>query len=279
MERSKITKHIDIAEGKLLVFGGVYSNLQALEKMEAIAQTLGIPAHRTICTGDVVGYCAQPEEVVQKVKSWGIHSIAGNVEIQLREGEEDCGCDFTDGSRCDSFSKQWYPYAQQKLSASSIKWMEDLPDFIQFEFGRHKMLVVHGSYFHTSEFVFKSTPWLNKTLNFNKSETDVILAGHCGLPFNDSQQDKLWLNPGVIGMPANDGTTRVWYMLIDLDKESNLSFSHEHFTYNHKKAADLMQQKGLTPEYAKTLNTGIWDNCEILPLEETKAQAKPLHFN
>ena len=42
-----------VFEGPLVLFGGVYSNLQALEAL--IAEVGERPA---ICTGDVVAYCA-----------------------------------------------------------------------------------------------------------------------------------------------------------------------------------------------------------------------------
>ena len=35
---------------------------------------------------------------------------------------------------------------------------------------------------------------------------DGLVAGHCGLPFTQTIDGRLWHNPGVIGMPANDGT-------------------------------------------------------------------------
>ena len=43
MERKKVTKDIGQLAGRVLVFGGVYSNLQALQKMKAIAESLSIP--------------------------------------------------------------------------------------------------------------------------------------------------------------------------------------------------------------------------------------------
>ncbi|GJM34745.1 MAG: hypothetical protein DHS20C18_37460 [Saprospiraceae bacterium] len=278
MERQKVTKEIGILEGKILVFGGVYSNLQALNRMQEIAKTLAIPSGNTICTGDVVAYCAQPEECVQLVLDWGIHCIAGNVEIQLREGGDDCGCDFTAGGRCDVFSRQWYPYAQEMLSAQSIDWMKQLPDFLRFTYAGLSGLVVHGSYFETSEYIFKSTPWPIKAQNFNKTQSDLILAGHCGLPFHEEQSGKFWLNPGVIGMPANDGTSQVWYMILEKRPEGKILFSHHSFEYDHELTAQLMQQHQLPLAYAKTLETGYWDSCEILPEVETAQQGTKLVF-
>ena len=72
-------KDLGRLEGKLLLFGGVYSNLQALEAVIAFAKAENIPPSHCICTGDIVGYCAQPEETVQLFKKWGAHTIAGNV--------------------------------------------------------------------------------------------------------------------------------------------------------------------------------------------------------
>ncbi len=263
--------------GPLLVFGGIYSNLQALEALVKIADQKNIPASNIICTGDIVAYCAQPEACVQMIRVLGIHSIAGNVEIQISTGQEDCACDFVNGGRCDTFSKQWYPFAKNALSKSSIDWMARLPEFLEFEYAKRKIAVVHGSYHHTSEFIFESTEWAVKQKNFDDLQCEVILAGHCGLPFSQSEKGKLWLNSGVIGMPANDGTPKVWYMILD-DQNEMLSYQHLPLDYDHQEANRQMIAKDLTPAYAETLLSGIWDNCEILPPAETAAQGNALHF-
>lgn len=276
--REKVTHSLGQIKGRLLIFGGVYSNLQALQQIRIIAEDLGISAKNIICTGDVVGYCAQPEECVQEVMRWGIHCIAGNVEIQLREGEEDCGCNFEDGSRCNLFSRQWYPYAQSQLSKFSIDWMKTLPDFLRFQYGRHRAFVLHGSFHETSEFIFASTPLEVKQNNFTATSSSLILAGHCGLPFSQTQNDQYWLNAGVIGMPANDGRTSVWYLLLDLCSNGDLTYQNENLDYDYSTAAQLMRELHLPLTYAQTLETGIWDNCEILPEKETRLQGKEIVF-
>ncbi|GAB5552657.1 MAG: hypothetical protein Sapg2KO_22480 [Saprospiraceae bacterium] len=270
-------KDIGKLEGTVLVFGGVYSNLQALESLKAIVDEMNIPASNVICTGDIAGYCADPEESQQLIKNWGIHCIAGNVEIQLREGLEDCGCDFSVDSRCDIFAKAWYPYAQKKTSTDTVAWLEKLPEFLSFDYYGKKGVVVHGSYAHTSEFVFQSTPWEKKEATFEATNADFILAGHCGLPFNNQKADQYWLNPGVIGMPANDGTTRVWYMLLQ-KTEDGLLFEHKSFDFDHEETFARMLETELPIAYAKTLTSGLWDNNDILPEQETQAQGQRLNF-
>jgi len=277
MKEALIVKDLGALSGKILVFGGVYSNLPALERLIEIANELQIPASNIICTGDIVGYCAQPEECVQRIRQWGIHSIAGNVEIQLRNREDDCGCNFDEGSRCDTFSRKWYPFAQLRLSEDSLQWMEQLPEHLCFQYGNKRVYVLHGSYLNPSEFIFRSTPWEQKQANFQTTQADIILAGHCGLPFHHEQDGLVWLNAGVIGMPANDGTSRVWYAILEMEKQV-IAFEHRSFEYDHENAIHLMEKNKLPREYSETLRTGLWDNCEILPQEETKAQGKRLDF-
>ncbi|WP_179316063.1 metallophosphoesterase family protein [Winogradskyella undariae] len=270
----KIT-NIGTLTGKALLFGGVYSNLQALKALIAIAESEGISPGNCICTGDIIGYCAQPEETMQTFKNWNARSIIGNVEIQLRDDEADCGCDFTEGSRCDGFSQQWYPYAKSKLSKTSLDYLHTLPDHITFNYGNQKISVVHGSYFNVSEFIFKSTDWSTKLRNFTALQSNIIIAGHSGLPFIEEQKDKLWINPGVIGMPANDGSPDVWFTILD-DTTKPILANFRKLEYNHMLTNKLMLN-GLLPEsYAKTIVTGIWDNMEILPEAEKLLKGKTI---
>lgn len=273
----KKIENIGILKGKILLFGGVYSNLQALEAVAEVAKNENINPKNCISTGDIIGYCAQPEETVQFFKNWNARSIAGNVEIQLSENSEDCGCDFIKGSRCDDFSQLWYPYAKSKLSEDSLDYISKLPEFIQFEFANKKCFVVHGSYFNTSEFIFKSTSWDKKLLNFDATSCDVIIAGHSGLPFNENKDNLLWSNPGVIGMPANDGSSSVWYMILE-EKNNDIHFIHKPLAYDYKTANKMMEINNLPKEYAKTLVNGIWDNMEILPETEAKLQGERIYF-
>ncbi len=275
MTTSFESRHLGTLTGKLLVFGGSYSNLQALTELQRIASRLSIVPQNIICTGDVVGYCAQPEESVQLVKHWGIHCISGNVEQNIVSGEDDCGCNYAEGGRCDLFSRTWFPYAVRSLSAESVKWMAKLPRHLTFDYAGKSVAVVHGSPTDVSEYIFKSTSWSTKEKHLQATQSEVILAGHAGLPFSDVDDNLSWLNAGVIGMPANDGTPRVWYLLLD-DTDEKFSYSFESFTYDNVLANQLMLENSLPDAYAKTLLTGIWDNCEILPEAEKAAQGVAL---
>lgn len=268
-------RHIGSMESRVLVFGGPYSNLQALQRLQQTANKLGIPSEQVICTGDTVAYCADPEATVATIREWGIHVIAGNVELQLVEDQNDCGCNFVQGSLCDRLSEQWYGYVKRTVSTESINWMRELPRFLQFEMQGRKILIVHGSYHEVAQFIFQSTPWPIKEREIMDAGVDAIIAGHCGLPFFDRRQNHLWVNAGVIGMPANDGTPRVWYLRID-PEQNGLRFSTQALEYDYQRAAIEMQKKGLPQEYAETLVNGLWCSCDILPEVERQAQGKRL---
>jgi len=271
------TKHIGNLSGKILIFGGVYSNLQALEAVKNIAEENNIPANNCICTGDIIGYCAQPEETIQLFKAWNPRCILGNVEIQLLEGSDNCGCNFEEGSRCDTLSQQWFSYASNKVTPGSIEFMATLPLHIQFTFANKNITVVHGSVSNTSEFIFKSTPWTRKLPNFETTQSEIIIAGHCGLPFYEENTNKIWINPGVIGMPANDGQPKVWYVILD-DSNNDFKFKFHTLDYNYSLANQLMLEHGLPKSYAETLKTGLWDNMDILPNTERQQQGLRINF-
>lgn len=265
-----MTKDIGILTGEVLVFGGVYSNLQALEAVQAFAKTRGIPTSNVICTGDIVGYCAHPTECIEAVRDWGIHAIAGNVEMNIRDGLEDCGCNFDENSRCDIFSRIWYPFAYKNSSPAAVDFMKTLPDYVSFQLGSVKGLVLHGNYEATSEFVWRSSDWKQvKAPAFAKTGTDLIVSGHSGLPFAHAEDDKLWLNSGALGMPANDGTQRVWCATIHA-KDGALDFEFHGLNYDYKDARRHMLDNPLPKSYALTLDNGLWDNTEVMLEREAR---------
>jgi hypothetical protein len=81
--------------------------------------------------------------------------------------------------------------------------------------------------------------------------------------------DRLWHNSGVIGMPANDGTPRVWYLVLTPTKDG-VSISHHALNYDHAAAA-RMRAEPLPAGYAHCLETGLWRSLDVLPGQEKAA--------
>lgn len=263
-----------LTAGPLLVFGGPYSNLRATIAMRREAERRGVAPNGVICTGDVVAYAAEPEETVQSIRDWGCHVIAGNCEQQLGAGAADCGCGFEEGSACDRLAKGWYPFADARVSAGSRAWMRTLPDLARFTFAGRRFLVVHGTSEHTNRFVFGSETDQLTTL-LAEAEADVVLAGHAGVPFVHRVAGRTWFNPGVIGMPANDGTPDGWYGLVEADDDA-IRFSLHRLTYDAAGAAAAMRRYSHVDGYARTLVTGLWPSLDVLPAAERAATGRRL---
>ncbi len=261
--------------GPLLAFGGPYSNLKATRAMRAEAARLNVPADRVICTGDVVAYCAEPEETIAAIRDWGIRTIAGNCEEQLAASSTDCNCGFEEGSTCDRLAKGWYPYANSKVTADSRDWMRGLPASLTFTYGGFTFRVVHGGVERNNRFLFGSQDAV-LLQEWTSANTEVVIAGHAGLPFIKRQRSGVWFNPGVIGMPANDGTADVWYGLISTDSEGALTFTTQRLAYDHHTAAATLRRSGHANGYARTLVTGLWPSLDVLPLAERAVTGKRL---
>jgi len=273
-ESCKITRTSD-NRPSLLVFGGPYSNLQAIQAMRARAVALGLVPDQVICTGDVVAYCANPNETVTEIRDWGCQVIAGNCEEQLAAGAEDCGCGFDDGSACDLLSRGWYAFADAVLDPAHRAWMGALPTHLSFELSGRPARVIHGGVSETSRFIFASTPEETFHREFDAAGAEIMIAGHCGLPFVQELGTRVWLNAGVIGMPANDGTPDGWYGTITADGASGApSFGLHRLAYDASGAADALDDAGFAAPYAQALRTGLWPSLDILPKAERSATGR-----
>ena len=262
--------------GPLLVFGGPYSNRQATEALRAEAERVGIPPERCICTGDVVAYCADPVGTTDLIRDWGCPVVMGNCEESLAEGAEDCGCGFLSGSTCDLLSRQWFEYASACLRPDQREWMATLPRLIRFEVEGSAVAVLHGAVDQINRFIFASTPEVEKCRQADLAEAEVVLAGHCGLPFTQRLHDgRIWHNAGVIGMPANDGDTTVWYSLV-VPQGGSLRFEHRRLGYDYSAAAAAMRKAGLAEDYARALETGLWSSLDVLPAHERAATGRAM---
>ena len=258
----------------LLIFGGPYSNLEATVAMRRQAEALGVSPGNTICTGDVVAYCAAPDETARLVADWGCHVIQGNCEQQLAVGADDCACNFEDGTECATLAKGWYPYANARMSRDMRAWMGALPETLQFSYAGRRFRVVHGGTVIVNRWVFQSErDVLAEEVAF--SGADITIAGHSGIPYISRVGQRIWFNPGVIGMPANDATPDVWYGLVS-EIDGGLMLSPHRLAYDHHAAAAAMRRSGHANGYARTLVTGLWPSLDILPLTEREATGKRL---
>lgn len=190
-------------------------------------------------------------------------------------GAEDCGCGFEAGTRCSALAPQWYRYCNECISPANRRWMGQLPRRIALRYSDHRLILVHGSGTLINQFIFESTPWPEKQHQFTQLRTDLIVGGHAGLPFIQTQGRQTWVNAGTIGIPANDGTRDVWYLLLEQDTSNALHLSLNRLSYDWRSAQQKMREVGLT-HYGESLESGLWPSLDILPETERQRAGQAL---
>jgi len=262
-------------DGPVLLFGGPYSNLGATEALLREAKRRGIPSARTICTGDVVAYCGEPSATVQAIRASGIHVVMGNCEESLGNESQDCACGFEEGTACERMAVEWYAHANRAVATTDRAWMSGLPRRLDIVVGGRHLAVIHGSVSRINRFVFASTPEAEKRAEIALADADGVIGGHCGLPFSQAIGGRLWHNPGAIGLPANDGTPRVWFSVLTPSR-GGIRVEHHALEYDYRREAAVMRRIGLSGGYADALETGLWPSCDVLPPGEIAQRGKKL---
>lgn len=270
-----VTVGIGPFDAPVIIFGGVYSNLESLEALFEEAGRLNVPAERIIHTGDVVAYCADPEKSARLLMSSGVHAIKGNVEEQLGQNAMDCACGFEDGSKCQTLAVEWYAYADRQIGGEVRTWMAGLPDQLTFAMNGRTFRVVHGGINQTNRFMFASLSDAVFGAELAQGGTDGVIAGHTGIPFTRHVGGKVWHNTGALGLPANDGTPRGWFTVLT-PMIHGVRFEHRPLHYDHITAARKMRETGLSGEYASALESGLWPTMDILPEPEREGVGKPI---
>ena len=262
-------------DGPVLIFGGPYGNLEATQALRQAARALDIPGKRVICTGDVVAYGADPQRVVDLIRDWGCAVVMGNCEESLAADAADCGCGFEEGTACAALSDQWFTATRRDLDDDAKRWMGGLPRQVRFSAGGRALAAVHGAATQINKFIFASTPLSVKAAEIAATTCDGVIAGHCGVPFTEIIGGRLWHNSGALGMPANDGSARVWYSVLT-PLAGGLHIEHLPLDYDHAAAAAKMRARGYPAGYADCLGSGLWPSCDVLPPAERAARGQPL---
>jgi len=264
-------------QGPVLIFGGPYSNLAATRAMRRRAEELAIPPQRVVCSGDVVAYCAEPVETVRLVRDWGIAVVRGNCEEALGSAAAGCGCGFEAGTTCAALATDWYHFANRRIAAADREWMRRLPGSVRFEQAGRSVRIVHGGVRQINRFIFPSTAEAVKREELDRAGTDLLVGGHCGIPWGQKIDRRAWLNAGVIGMPANDGTADGWYLLLT-PVEGIIRCSWHRLHYAAVAAGRAMHEAGLTG-YAEARTTGLWPSMDVLPAAERARRGVPIVLN
>ena len=251
---------------RIAVFGGVYSNPYALRALADDSRARGCDA--LYCLGDLGGFGAACDDVWPLLLEHGVTTIAGNYDVAIGRGDEDCGCGYAD-ERDNHFAQLMYDYTKANTSPQFAAWMTELPGELRREIGGVDVHMVHGSPLQINDFMWESLDDDELELRVRASNAELLLCTHTGIPWQREIAGTLIVNVGAIGRPANDGRTDVSYAVIDLCDGEIRAVELVALAYDWCAQAASMRAAGLPEPFVETIETGWWTTClEIVPARE-----------
>lgn len=255
---------------RLLILSDVHANLEALEACLAVA-----PAHDSATNlGDVVGYNASPNEVVERIREMNCPVVRGN---------HDRACsglsNLSEFNLVAALSARW---TQLTLQPENQDWLRSLPEgpLLREEFPGVEF--VHGSPRHEDEYVL-NVP--TASLDFHlPGHSDVIFFGHThlqgGFSFdvkegktrafapkypNEDQVVKAELllepgqryliNPGSVGQPR-DNDWRAAFALFETSEDAPATVTFYRVPYDVEKTQARIISSRLPERLATRLALG-----------------------
>jgi diadenosine tetraphosphatase ApaH/serine/threonine PP2A family protein phosphatase len=247
------------------VFGGVYNNYLALEAVLDDAARRGCT--RRYCLGDLGGFGPHPDRVFPILRAREVTVMQGNYDHSIGHALADCGCGYTD-PRDNQFAQLSYDYTRRKTSPEHQPWLRALPSEIRETWASRRVLMAHGSPRRVNEFLWESTSpdaFLRRLLD--AEQADLLFVTHTGIPWLRTLDEKLVVNVGAIGRPANDGRTEVWYCVVSVGERVTAELVP--VAYDWRRLGREMRDEGICEEFIETIETGWWTTClEILPAKE-----------
>ncbi|HEX6251763.1 MAG TPA: metallophosphoesterase family protein [Gemmatimonadaceae bacterium] len=238
----------------------IHANIQALDAVLADIDDRG-DVDAVFHLGDLVGYSANPNEVVARLRERGIAGIAGNYDSTVATDYKHCGCRYED-ARQEELSHVSYEFTRRAVTPETKRYLGELPFSIDLRpLGGHaagpRVVLVHG------------TPVLN-TVYWTASRSDdfclkmaavagleagdVIAFGHTHLPWHRMVSGIHFVNTGSVGRPK-DGDWRAGYVLLTVGGElPEVEFVR--VSYDVDAAADAVVAAGLPEDFATFLRRG-----------------------
>ena len=240
----------------MIILSDIHGNLEALEAVLSDCATLGAQGP-LVCLGDMVGYGADPEAVVRRVRAEGALAVLGNHEL---------------GVNAPAARSQFNPQAWQivewtrgRLSSDSLEWLRTLPRCLRLCGCR----LAHGMPPHSvGRYLMQTEPGQVRAI-MERLPEDVSFVGHTHLlrlvrlgpegAYGDTplRQGVRQLDPGArhlvncgaVGQPR-DGDPHAKYVLYD---PMSRRLEVRYVPYDARAAAGKILAAGLPAVYAERL--------------------------
>ena len=249
---------------RILLLSDVHSNLEALDACLAAAP----PYDLAVNLGDTVGYGANPNEVIARVRSLGTVFVRGNHDRAV------CGLtDLEDFNPIAGIATLW---TRDQLTPDNLAWLRDLPQGPITLAELPDIQFVHGSALDEDEYLVTVRDAIEPLLT---DAVPITFFGHTHLQGGFALQGEIseayrpafrsvgqpessdWplrenrrylINPGSIGQPR-DGDWRAAFATFDADTRIVTFYR---VPYNVRVAQEKITAANLPPRLASRLAAG-----------------------
>jgi putative phosphoesterase len=238
---------------KIAVIADIHANLEALTV--CLKKLDELKPDKIICLGDLVDYCAQPNECIELVKNTANLTILGNHdEAQFNYPLAD---DFTSDARISSI------HTRSVLKPEYIDYFKSFP----YTYSEENILFVHSSPYEPAEYNYVLN-YLAAQISFDSFEEQVCFIGHSHRPviFEETQpvikivgenelnkENRYIINVGSVGQPR-DGDPRLSFGLFD---STEFKYTNIRLKYAVKDASNKILNDGLPPFLAERILKGV----------------------
>ncbi|ASJ09631.1 metallophosphoesterase [Thermococcus siculi] len=233
----------------IALISDIHSNREALQAVWREIRKADV----ILCMGDLVGYGASPNEVVEFVRE----------QMEKREflcvrGNHDNAIAFGADWGFNPYARQAVRWHQRAMSIENLEFLRRLPvrQLFTDDTGR-SYLLIHGSpRAPLDEYLF---PWLpdsefEAVLSYIKQ--DDLLVGHTHVPMLKVIGTRRIINPGGVGQPR-DGDWRAAYAIIDTKEQPPNNVEFHRVEYDVEEAARKIVEAGLPRFLAERLYEGL----------------------
>jgi diadenosine tetraphosphatase ApaH/serine/threonine PP2A family protein phosphatase len=247
---------------RYLILSDVHANLQALDAV--LADAAGRSWDRCLVLGDLVGYGADPEAVVDRLRELDPDQV-------IRGNHDKVVSGVTEGEDFNPLALAAARWTRLQLSPGNRRWLAELPQGPQEARDEPDLLLCHGSPVDEEIYILDRA----EAMSAFQETFRFCLFGHTHYPLVISEGNgELWMhvtegvegglveletgsryliNPGSIGQPR-DGNPRASYLILDTS-EPAAEFSR--VEYPVELAMAKITEAGLPAPLALRLARGV----------------------
>ncbi|MBX8639518.1 MAG: YfcE family phosphodiesterase [Thermoplasmata archaeon] len=181
---------------KIAVISDIHSNMPALSAVFRHIEKEQVD--EVICAGDIVGYNAMPNEVIELLREKNVISIAGNHDSSAVTGNYE---------RMNSLAARALELNVSATSSENFRYLRELKPNARLD----GIAVFHGSPFDPDEYVYED---MADAKIIEASGKQLTVLGHTHIPYVKRIGKMTVMNPGSVGQPR-DGDARASFAIID----------------------------------------------------------------